>query len=211
MNVQQAYNQWSENYDAVENKTRDLDVVALKQTLAHLKIGSVLEIGCGTGKNTVWLAQHARQVTAVDFAESMLQKAKEKTAANNTGNITFITHDITQAWTFENVAFDLITTNLVLEHIKNLDFIFSEAHKVLIEGGLFFISELHPFKQYTGSKARFEANNTLIMPDAFVHHVSEFFNSATTNGFICLQLNEWFDDGEKESIPRLISFLFQKK
>ncbi len=46
-----------------------------------------------------------------------------------------------------------------LEHIQNLDFIFSEAVNKLISGGKYYICEIHPFKQYTGTKASYESGN----------------------------------------------------
>ncbi len=39
-----------------------------------------LEIGCGTGDNAIWLAQHGFAVTGVDASEIALGKAKEKAA-----------------------------------------------------------------------------------------------------------------------------------
>jgi len=57
MNSQQAYNAWTANYDAGIDKTRDIEAVALKETLSQVDLSycQVLEIGCGTGKNTGWL------------------------------------------------------------------------------------------------------------------------------------------------------------
>src|SRR5579875_3539269 len=127
-NVQNAYNQWAESYDATDNKTRDLDKLATQQTLAGLSLKNVFELGCGTGKNTEWLLQKAKDITAVDFSEAMLSKAKDKIAAPN---VQFVQADITQPWPFPPASFHLATCNLILEHIENLDFIFAQAHKVL--------------------------------------------------------------------------------
>ena len=55
MNNQQAYNVWAENYDTVENKTRDLEAKALHESILPTKLLDILEIGCGTGKNTEYL------------------------------------------------------------------------------------------------------------------------------------------------------------
>ena len=154
-NVRSVYNQWADSYDKTENNTRDLDKEATQVMLAKIILSSycVLELGCGTGKNTEWLFKKAHQVIAVDFSEEMLTKAKEKLSAPN---LFFKRADITQEWTFQNDTFDLITCNLILEHVQDLEFIFSEATRVLHSNGYFFISELHPFKQYMGSKAHFE-------------------------------------------------------
>ena len=209
-NVQSVYNTWAETYDEQENKTRDLDKEATRKTLsAVINLSSiVLEFGCGTGKNTAWLGDHAAQVTAVDFSEEMLNKAMQKITLPN---IHFKQADVTKPWPFADQCFNLITCNLILEHVKTLDFIFSEAQRVLRSNGYFFISELHPVKQYMGSKARFELNNKFVSPDCYTHHISEYFSSATKFHFVCTELKEWFDDNNPDSIPRLVNFLFKKK
>ena len=208
-NVRNVYNEWSNTYDEIENKTRDLDRIATQTVLEKIIDSStfVLELGCGTGKNTAGLMNKAQHVTAVDFSEHMLHKAKEKYSA---ANLIFLQADITKPWQFESDSFNLVTCNLILEHIKNLDFVFSEAARVLKDDGYFFISELHPAKQYLGSKARFEKDNESISPDCFTHHTSEYFSSAINNGFNCIALMEGFDDNNPELVPRLISFLLKK-
>ena len=147
MNIQKAYNDWSETYDTDENLTRDLDQKVTREALANLHFKCILEIGCGTGKNTSFLAQIGESVHAVDFSQGMIEKAKEKVPAEN---VRFSMMDITQKWNIENQSFDLIVCNLVLEHMEDLSFTFSEAARVLKVKGRFLINELHPFKQYEG-------------------------------------------------------------
>ena len=43
--------------------------------------GSALELGCGTGDCSIYLAQHGWQVTAVDFMPKALDKARAKAVA----------------------------------------------------------------------------------------------------------------------------------
>ena len=83
MNIQNAYNQWSGIYDTNENLTRDLDRQVLRETLAGQHYESILETGCGTGKNTEFLVQIGTHVHALDFSEGMIEKAKEKVQAEN--------------------------------------------------------------------------------------------------------------------------------
>jgi ubiquinone/menaquinone biosynthesis C-methylase UbiE len=208
-NVQSAYNNWAQSYDAIENKTRDLDKQATMLMLADV-INSdsiILEFGCGTGKNTEWLIKNSKKVIAVDFSQEMLNKAVQKFSDNS---VIFQQADINQPWPFENHVYDLVTCNLILEHVQNLNPVFSEAARVLKPNGYFFVSELHPFKQYQGSKARFETNNKIVSPDCFTHHISDFFNAAQIAGLQCTELKEWFDNHNRDGSPRLISFLFKK-
>jgi ubiquinone/menaquinone biosynthesis C-methylase UbiE len=49
-----AYDKWSEQYDRDANVTRDLDGIVLRRAALRLTGRDVLEVGCGTGKNTAW-------------------------------------------------------------------------------------------------------------------------------------------------------------
>jgi len=206
MNPQEAYNSWASQYDTNENKTRDLEAKALREVLSTIPFNSCLEIGCGTGKNTEWLLQKAERLTAVDFSEEMLSKAREKVQSPK---VEFVQADINSDWNFTEKKFDLLGFSLVLEHIQNLDHIFEEAFKKLEDRGYLYIGELHPFKQYTGSKARFETGEGVHIVQCYNHHISEFIQSAEKNGLKLLQLREWFDNDDKSSLPRILTLLFQ--
>jgi malonyl-CoA O-methyltransferase len=207
MDIQNAYNEWSEIYDTNANLTRDLDEKVTRDTLVNQQFQSILELGCGTGKNTVFLAEIGTYVHALDFSQGMIEKAKEKVQAEN---VRFEMQDLTKHWHCADGTYDLITCNLVLEHIANLPHIFSEAARTLQPNGKFFINELHPFKQYRGTKARFEKGEATIEVEAFVHHISDFIHAATTSGLKLVTLNEYWHAEDVEKPPRLVSFLFEK-
>jgi malonyl-CoA O-methyltransferase len=207
MSIQKAYNDWSASYDTDENLTRDLDQKVMRDMLSNLHFSSILEIGCGTGKNTSFLSQIGAKVHAIDFSERMIEKAKEKVQAEN---VRFSIADLTQRWPCKDRSYDLVVCNLVLEHIEDLSFIFSEAFRVLEEGGRFLVNELHPFRQYEGKKARFSSEEGVIEISAFVHHISDFVNDASDNGLRLAKLNEWWHEEDQNKPPRLVSFLFEK-
>jgi ubiquinone/menaquinone biosynthesis C-methylase UbiE len=206
MDIQQAYNIWAEQYDFDNNRTRDLEGVALRSTLHKINFSSALEIGCGTGKNSEWLIKQAQQVVAVDFSEEMLAKARLKITASN---ISFIKADITNEWSFTNDTFELVTFSLVLEHIKDIDFVFSQVKKKLSPGGHVYIGELHPFKQYSGSLARFDTRDKRIELKCFTHNICDFIDAAASQGLSLIHLNEWFDDGNRTAIPRILTLLLK--
>lgn len=207
MKPQQAYNSWAAQYDSNENKTRDLEAKALRATLSVLSFHSCLEIGCGTGKNTEWILEKADNITAVDLSEEMLAKAKEKIQSPS---VEFVQADINSDWNFTNQIFDLISFSLVLEHIENLDHIFKEVYKKLNNKGYIYIGELHPFKQYSGSKARFETEEGLQVVQCYNHHISDFISSAKKYGLKLVALDEYFDNEDRTSLPRILVLLFQK-
>lgn len=207
MDIQNAYNKWADIYDTDINLTRDLDSDVTCNLLANRQFDSILELGCGTGKNTVFLTQIGERVQALDFSEGMIQKAKKKVKA---GHVRFEIADLTKRWPCEDSAYDLITCNLVLEHIQDLSHIFSEAVRTLRPNGIFLINELHPFKQYGGSKARFENRNEIIQVDSFVHHISDFMQAAESNRLSLDKFNEYWHEADKGRPPRLVSFIFMK-
>lgn len=209
MNIQQAYNTWAENYDVVQNKTRDLEARAIRNLIPPGPYAEVIELGCGTGKNTEWLATQAGHLTAVDFSIEMMQKAQQKLPLPH---LTFRQADITQPWQFISTPADLLTCSLILEHIQDLGHVFAQAQRALRAGGLFYIGELHPFKQYQGSKARFDtAASGVFELECYVHHISDFTENARLHGFNCVRLQEWFDEDNTSAAPRIVSFLFQKR
>jgi ubiquinone/menaquinone biosynthesis C-methylase UbiE len=207
MPIKDAYNSWAETYDSQFNKTRDLEAKALREMLHTMPFNNCLEIGCGTGKNTQWFIANGKQVTGVDLSEAMLMKAKEKIIS---GNATFIQADITKEWSFINKKYDLISFSLVLEHIENLDHIFKEAAKLLNNAGKIYIGELHPFKQYGGSKARFETATGTQVVECYTHHITNFTKAATAYGLTLMAMEEYFDDDNRNEIPRVLAMVFKK-
>ena len=68
--------------------------------------GRALDLGCGTGTNSITLAQHGWKVTGVDFVGKAIRKARTK--ARNSGlNIDFLIDDVTRLEQVVGV-FDLV-------------------------------------------------------------------------------------------------------
>lgn len=208
MSIEKAYNSWAESYDTNENKTRDLDQKSTIEILSRYNFETVLELGCGTGKNTKWLVTKAKKIVALDFSQEMLNKATTKIPNDN---VLFKKANLLEDWNVDNEFADLITSSLTLEHIKDLNFIFNQAYLKLKSNGIFFINELHSFKQYIGSKARFDTEKGSEILEVYTHHISEYVSVAKKNGFKLKEIEEQFDGIEENEIPRLISLVFIKK
>jgi ubiquinone/menaquinone biosynthesis C-methylase UbiE len=208
MSVKQAYNNWASQYDTNENKTRDLEANVLREVLSEIPFTTCLEIGCGTGKNTEWLVTKANKLTSVDLSDEMLAKAKEKITSPG---VQFIQADILQPWQFGTGIYDLVTFSLVLEHINNLEPVFKEASAALKTGGFVYVGELHPFKQYAGSKARFETSEGLQIVECYNHNISDFIIAGKNSGLEIYALNEFFDDNDRTQLPRILNLVMRKR
>jgi SAM-dependent methyltransferase len=56
--------------------------------------GSALDVGCGTGDSSIYLAQHGWQVTGVDFTPKAIEKARTKAGAAG-ATVKFVHADVT--------------------------------------------------------------------------------------------------------------------
>ena len=207
MDIAQAYNSWSAQYDTNDNKTRDLEALSLQKIVQGKNYKHCLEVGCGTGKNTAWLLSICDQITAIDLSHGMLEIARNKIQSDK---VNFIEADITKDWTFANDTYDLVTFSLMLEHIEDLYAVFQKLAKVSANGTRVYIGELHPFKQYAGSKARFETESGTQVVTCFNHHVTDFIQAANASGFQLILIDEQFDDADRSQIPRILNLLFEK-
>ncbi len=59
-----------------------------------LRAGAALDVGCGTGDNSIYLAKHGWQVTGVDFVPKAVEKARAKARAENV-DVRFEEADVT--------------------------------------------------------------------------------------------------------------------
>ncbi len=72
----------------------EAEVAFLIEEFALPQGASILDMGCGTGRHSVALAQHGFAVTGVDLSKHMLEKARMRAAAANM-DVTFIQCDAT--------------------------------------------------------------------------------------------------------------------
>jgi ubiquinone/menaquinone biosynthesis C-methylase UbiE len=208
--VAQAYDRWSRRYDDDHNATRDLDARVVRQSPVHVAGARVLELGCGTGKNSEWLAAQAHSLVALDFSPGMLDVARRRVRSER---VRFVEHDITRPWPVEPSSIDVVIGNLVLEHVRELGPIYAEAARVLRPGGALFLCELHPYRQLRGGQAHFEdeETNETIPVTAYRHNVSEYVNGGIAAGLTLHALGEHVEESAPDGAPpRLLSVLFER-
>jgi len=182
-----------------------LDHIVTTRTLKDVHFGAGLEIGCGTGKNTLFYATICDTLISVDFSESMIEKAKIKLRERK--NVQFNTMDITIPWSYPDASFDIVSCNLLLDHIQNIDFVFMEAFRVLKTGGKFFLCEYHPFRQYQQKAARIGGSKGGEHILSYRHDISQFLTTALKTHLSLEKIEEhWL---EEDQFPRLVSFLFK--
>ncbi|MFJ8689722.1 class I SAM-dependent methyltransferase [Micromonospora wenchangensis] len=80
----------------------------LEETAGTLRPGDALDLGCGTGGDTIWLARHGWQVTAVDISNAAVQRVRALSRQLGIdGRVTGEQHDLARS--FPDGQFDLIS------------------------------------------------------------------------------------------------------
>jgi len=106
----------------------------------------ILDIACGNGLTSRRLAALGAQVTAFDFSESLIEKAKAR-STNDQSLINYQLIDATnesQLLSLGEGAFDAALSNMALFDIADLEPLFRILPKLLKPGGKFVFSLTHP-------------------------------------------------------------------
>jgi malonyl-CoA O-methyltransferase len=170
--IRTGYDRWAAVYDRDGNPLQALEGPAVRAVVGDPRGLTVLDLGCGTGRHALWLAEAGATVTAVDFSEGMLAEARRKPGAEA---VQFVAHDLARPLPFPAGSFDLVVSGLVLEHLADLDHFFREARRVLKPGGRAVISAMHPAMFLKGAQARFTdpSSGEVVQPGSYPHQVGD--------------------------------------
>lgn len=124
----------------------EAEALALAQTCAHARIQNgqrILELGCGWGSLTLWIAEHYPQSHIVAVSNSASQKAYILAQAAQRGlqNLEVLTCDMNhfQPASFGiHTGFDRVVSVEMFEHMRNYALLYRQIHAWLVPGGLFF-------------------------------------------------------------------------
>lgn len=121
----------------------DLFKACIEKSLIRAKApqgGRILELGCGAGNLTLWLAQKGYDAFGVDITPNAIDWAKEKNAVSQV-KADFQLGDITDLKSYEDEFFDIAIDAHCLHWIYGEDRMksFSSIFRVLRKGALFFL------------------------------------------------------------------------
>ncbi|WP_170977406.1 class I SAM-dependent methyltransferase [Halorussus salinisoli] len=105
----------------------------------------VLDAGCGSGYYSAWLAERGAEVVGIDASEEMIAEATDR----HGDEATFLVADLREPLdAFEDESFDLVVSQLTLEHVEDWRPPMAEFHRVSKPGGRLVVSCDHPFTTY---------------------------------------------------------------
>jgi len=193
--VRIGYDRWAAVYDHDANPLIGMEGPVVRAALGDTRGLDVLDLGCGTGRHSLWLAASGAHVTAIDVSNGMLEEARRKPGAEA---IQFSIHDLHNPLPFSDNQFDRVVSGLVLEHLRDLTPFFAEAHRVLKPGGRAVISAMHPAMFLRGAQARFTdpTSGEVVQVGSIDHSVPACVMAAVRAGFQLTDVSEFAPDAE---------------
>jgi len=175
------YERWAGVYDGEDNPLVLLEELHIWPLIGEVKGLDVADIGCGTGRHALRLAADGARVTALDFSQAMLERARKKPGAEA---VTFLQHDLAQPLPLPAAAFDRALCCLVLDHIAAPADLFAELRRISRPAGSILVSVVHPAMLLRGVQARFTdpATGQKIGPQSHPHQIADYLMAALHAG-----------------------------
>lgn len=213
--TQEAYDQWATVYDSDGNMLQAIDdlelATLLPQFLKQVQDStgtptiSLLDLGCGTGRNTQKLLDFALPpnrrgiVIGLDFSKNMLELAAKKLRVYNDGRLRleqcdcFPTSTNPSAPPFPSVdgltPVNAVLSTLVLEHVPLQSF-FSTLSTLLLPGGLALVTNMHADMGARSQAGFVNEQGVKVRGSSFAHTVQGTIDEAMRAGFEILGVRE---------------------
>lgn len=207
VDARDAYDQWARSYDDEGNPLLALEEPEADNALGDVAGLEVLDAGTGTGRHALRLAARGAHVTAIDFSEGMLAKARAKQGADR---VRFENHDVTRRLPYADATFDRVLSALVLEHVPDVAAFLRELGRVTRPDGRIVVTAMHPAMFLRGVSARFRDRETgeFLRPRSYVMQLSDYVNGALDAGLQIVSLVERApDEAFSERVPRAAKYV----
>ena len=139
----------------IVNPTRDLDAVVVRRRAPRRRRARRPRARAGTGKNTTWLAEAARQRHRTGrVAGNAGDRARSAVTARRT--FRFIATRHSAGWPIATTHRSMSSSvDLVLEHVERVGMCSRRRRVCSDPTGVLFVCELHPMRQILGGRAHF--------------------------------------------------------
>jgi 2-polyprenyl-3-methyl-5-hydroxy-6-metoxy-1,4-benzoquinol methylase len=184
----------AKKFDRKEEKNKE------KNTKYHEKINrylttdsEVLDIGCGTGRSSLFVAKWAKSVDAIDTSSKMIEIAEEKAMKENVNNVRFLTTSILDK-SFDGKKYDVVLGIYVLHLVDEFEATVNRIGELVRLRGKVIIAApcMKGYSKVMGL-ILLAGRIMRIFPKVNYFAVDELINRFTQKGFECLEdeiLNE---------------------
>jgi len=182
------YTLWAETYDNEDNPLIKAEQPVVREILAQLPPGRALDVACGSGRHTAWLATRGHTVVGIDNSPAMLALARSKAPEVE------LLHADLDRLPVPTGSFDLVVCALALTHHADLPGALAEFARVLRPGGHIVLSDIHVLSLYLGGVAGVTTTDGYAVMPAYRYWASDYLTAALQAGLDVLECHEprWF-------------------
>ncbi|MBE0689586.1 MAG: class I SAM-dependent methyltransferase [Anaerolineae bacterium] len=174
LNSLDAYAQWAAAYPPhAHNALMRAEEAALVSLLPSLKGRTVLDLACGSGRYAqMAYARGASRVIGIDNSPHMLEQAHiQHRVLASLHSIPLVKQSV-----------DVVISGLALGHIPDLGIALAEIARVLGDGGVALISDVHPCLFLGGAQRTFSVAGQTLAVEHHIHLYSDYHTAAAAAG-----------------------------
>lgn len=135
-------NQWDKLYrNEKESQPIQKDIPGLVNVFKKYNVNRILDLGCGSGRHTIYLVGEGFDVYGFDISEQAINKTRSSLQAKGLNAHLFV-GSMYEQLPFEDNFFDAVICIRVLHHgtIDNIRGAISEIERVLKPGGFVYVT-----------------------------------------------------------------------
>jgi SAM-dependent methyltransferase len=160
--MEEHYGDWVQGTEsALFGKLPDAKVMAVAATLGDAKAAPVLDLGAGTGRNSLPLARAGHPTTALELVPGMVEEMR-LVAAEEGLPVEAVVGDLFSGFAPRRAHYRLIVASELVSHFRNVEevrYAYEKFADALVPGGLVLVNAFLPLEGYR--------------PDATVQQISE--------------------------------------
>ncbi|KTD21821.1 DUF1971 domain-containing protein [Legionella londiniensis] len=158
------------------------DLLYILQTyLQEREEMSILDIGCGSGRNPLYLALSRHSILGIDKNEGLIQNIRDIAEQEQLSNMDTLVHDLNQPLPIRDKCFDFIYSTVALQflHPATIQPLLTKLQSLTLTGGMHFL--VFPIKAKPYS-----------YPDSFTYlaETNELYHFYQDSGWSILEYRE---------------------
>jgi SAM-dependent methyltransferase len=185
--VRAGYRESLPSYEATVEDEMDLVLLEALESVPWAAVAHAADLGCGTGRTGAWLrARGVPRIHGVDVTPEMLARARDRGVYEH-----LVEADVAASGLAAG-AYELVTTCLVDEHLRELAPLYREARRLLRPGGVHVLVGYHPhFMMTAGVPTHFDRRpGVSIAIETYVHLLSDHVRAAGAADLSLVEMRE---------------------
>jgi SAM-dependent methyltransferase len=187
VSVREGYREWLPSYETTVEDEMDLVLFEALESIPWTAVERVADLGCGTGRTGAWLrSRGVARLDGIDLTPEMLEIAGSRDIYDR------LVHADVGATGLEGGIYDLVTTCLVDEHLRDLRPLYCEVSRLVRRGGFHVLIGYHPhFMMTAGVPTHFDRySGEPVAIETYVHLLSDQVAAARSVDLSLIEMRE---------------------